>query len=94
MGKNKKKDSTFFRKVFFLFNNSNNIELKGANKDKTKPITISIKIKLIIILALFALLPLFIVSAISFQFLKSIIYNSQQLSSELVKQTAKSKFIY
>lgn len=53
--KNKKKDSTFFREKFsFLFNNSNNIELKGANKGQNKkPITISIKIKLIIILALF-----------------------------------------
>lgn len=89
--KNKKKYSTFFREKFsFLFNNSNNIELKGANKGQNKkPITISIKIKLIIILALFALIPLFIVSAISFSVSKKALYTtSQQLSSELVKQTA------
>lgn len=67
-------------------------KIKSIEKDmrrNKRPIVISIKLKLIVILALFALIPLFTVSAISFSVSKKALYEtSQQLSSEIVKQTA------
>lgn len=63
-----------------------NIESKKNNKKQNN---LSIKSKLIIILTLFSIIPLLIVSTVSFSVSKKALYTtSQKLSSEVVSQTA------